>query len=501
MLFDSWSQYEWQGGYRPHDHLSGKNLTNALLCSVAVMPSILFVRVYLFAASDCNSPAAVSTTARCYLFERPFVAVNVMFFVNVSVGFWLIGWVQKSMWLIDPYWTLLPPMIALYYMAWSREAAQGQPTDIDYPARAYVALALIFLWAARLTWNYFRRENWKFGEREDWRYTKMQRDYPRMWFVLSFFAVGLAQQPMLVGISWPLRYLLVAVAHEDGGADAHALLRLTAADVLWAGVCLSGIAIAFFADNQLRAYMLENERRRQAGEAVAPLLDTGLWRYSRHPNYLGEQVYWWGLAGWGVLGMSGPAATAAPWYVASGTAINSVVLAAVTMMTEDAGALPLAAGAGPPAPGRRARAAGGSSLHRPRSNGRPPLAMGLISTTTTTITCIIISSSSISIVAGCRLACRGGGPGDTLRLAKRRRAAPQASGQSRRFAGSGLQQTSIESRTRGGSFFTQPWASGEARAGLGAVDHGSGGRASPEGPHGDTRDIGCRGLSRFSRPP
>ncbi|CAK0881748.1 unnamed protein product [Prorocentrum cordatum] len=335
MLFDSWSQYEWQGGYRPHDHLSGKNLTNALLCSVAVMPSILFVRVYLFAASDCNSPAAVSTTARCYLFERPFVAVNVMFFVNVSVGFWLIGWVQKSMWLIDPYWTLLPPMIALYYMAWSREAAQGQPTDIDYPARAYVALALIFLWAARLTWNYFRRENWKFGEREDWRYTKMQRDYPRMWFVLSFFAVGLAQQPMLVGISWPLRYLLVAVAHEDGGADAHALLRLTAADVLWAGVCLSGIAIAFFADNQLRAYMLENERRRQAGEAVAPLLDTGLWRYSRHPNYLGEQVYWWGLAGWGVLGMSGPAATAAPWYVASGTAINSVVLAAVTMMTEE----------------------------------------------------------------------------------------------------------------------------------------------------------------------
>lgn len=335
MVCDPWSQYEWQGAYRPHDHLSGKNLTNALLCLVAVLPSILVVRFYLFAASDCNSPTADSTSARCYLFEHPFVAVNVLFFANVSVGFWLVGWVQKSMWLIDPYWTFLPPLIAHYYMAWSREAAQGNNKDADYPARAYLALALIYLWATRLTWNYFRRENWKFGEREDWRYTKMQRDYAGMWFVLSFFAVGLAQQPMLVGISWPLRYLLVAVEHEGGGADDRALLSLTVADILWAGVCFSGLALGFFADNQLRAYMLENERRRQTGEAVVPILDKGLWRYSRHPNYLGEQVFWWGLAGWGILGISGAAAAAAPWYVASGTALNSIVLATVTVMTEE----------------------------------------------------------------------------------------------------------------------------------------------------------------------
>ena len=138
------------------------------------------------------------------------LAVNVMFFVNVSVGFWLVGLAQGSMWLIDPYWTLLPPLIGHFYLAHPLPSgvSLGVKTDTSDtqppPARFTAGLCLVWAWAIRLTHSYFRREEWKFGQREDWRYTKMQRDFPRCWPFISFFAVGLAQQPLLCGISWPL---------------------------------------------------------------------------------------------------------------------------------------------------------------------------------------------------------------------------------------------------------------------------------------------------------
>lgn len=66
-------------------------------------------------------------------------------------------------------------------------------------------ILLTCIWGLRLTHSYARREGWKFGVREDWRYTKMALDYGwPAWYVVGFFAVGVAQHPMIVGISLPL---------------------------------------------------------------------------------------------------------------------------------------------------------------------------------------------------------------------------------------------------------------------------------------------------------
>ena len=63
-----------------------------------------------------------------------------------------------------------------------------------------------------------------------------------------------------------------------------------------------------------------------AGKPKMLLLNSGLWHYSRHPNYFGEQLWWWSYALF--------AAGLGQWYMSAGTFINSIVLATVTVMTE-----------------------------------------------------------------------------------------------------------------------------------------------------------------------
>lgn len=81
-------------------------------------------------------------------------------------------------------------------------------------------------------------------------------------------------------------------------------------DLLATIVCVSGIVIAYFADTQLHNFVSRNNKLKGQGKPVVPVLDNGLWYYSRHPNYFGEQLWWWGLVvftwnlghGWTVIG-------------------------------------------------------------------------------------------------------------------------------------------------------------------------------------------------------
>ena len=82
----------------------------------------------------------------------------------MTVLFWLINLGQGSTWLIDPYWTLVPPLVCMLY--------QYHPKAEADPMRAAVLLVLVLVWAARLTHNYLRREQWHFGWREDWRFAE-----------------------------------------------------------------------------------------------------------------------------------------------------------------------------------------------------------------------------------------------------------------------------------------------------------------------------------------
>lgn len=97
-------------------------------------------------------------------------------------------------------------------------------------------------------------------------------------------------------------------------------------DTLATLLCGTGIVISYFADSQLQKFVSKNENLKDLGVPTEPLLETGLWRYSRHPNYFGEQLWWWALAlyAWN-LGQG--------WLVV-GTIVNSACMAKVTVMVE-----------------------------------------------------------------------------------------------------------------------------------------------------------------------
>jgi steroid 5-alpha reductase family enzyme len=292
--------------------LGRQNLSNAALVLLVPLPAVLAANtLFHWFPAHAIPPdpgldgATTPSGAAAWLLHHPVWAANLFYFVFVDLVFFAIALLQRSSWLIDPYWTLLPIGLAGFYLA----HPQAQP-DWNRVALSWTAL---LVWSVRLTANYFRRERWRFGLREDWRYAKMRAERPGFWWE-QLFVVQLAQHLMLVGLSLP--FWAVAFRNPPVGP----------LDVLCFAGALAGVGVAHAADGQLDRFMRENEARVHRGEPRVRLLETGLWRYSRHPNYFGEQLFWWSIAGFGV-------AVGEPWVVI-GTAFNSCVLAGVTVMTE-----------------------------------------------------------------------------------------------------------------------------------------------------------------------
>jgi steroid 5-alpha reductase family enzyme len=292
--------------------LGRDNLRNAALLILVPVPAVVTVWLLFHWFPEGGIPAAPPWGQiegrdewAAFLLHHPLLTLNLLYFAFANVQLWLIALVQRSSWLIDPYWTLLPLFIAGFYLA--------HPLAAPNAARLLLAWTVLLIWSARLTWNYFRRERWRCGFREDWRYSKMRSERTGFWWE-QFFVVHLAQHLMLVGLTlpfWAMSFRPVGLAPLDAVFFALALL---------------GIGIAHAADLQLDRFMRMNELRQQRAEPKVWLLETGIWRYSRHPNYFGEQLYWWSIAGLGVV-------CGVPW-VAVGTFFNSCVLAGVTFMTE-----------------------------------------------------------------------------------------------------------------------------------------------------------------------
>jgi len=167
----------------------------------------------------------------------------------------------------DAYWSVAPPLIAVT-LAILPQAAGGDR------ARLLLVFTLTTLWAVRLTMNWAR--GWKGLSHEDWRYVDLRSKSGRAFWAVSFGGIHLFPTLQVLLACLPL-YPALLSPRPVGWLDA-----------LAAAVMLLGIGFELVADEQLRHFVVSNPER-------GKLLDTGLWAWSRHPNYFGEMSFWWGL--------------------------------------------------------------------------------------------------------------------------------------------------------------------------------------------------------------
>lgn len=182
----------------------------------------------------------------------------------VMLGFfsWLLSLRLKDVSIVDSVWSLFFLLGALVYAL-----IQSSSSTISI-----IMLILVALWAIRLS-LYLTWRNW--GESEDRRYRAMRERHGERFALRSLFTVFTLQAVLAWFISLPL--LAVITASDTPGI------------LTWVGVALTMFGILFesLADSQLARFKARPENQGQ-------VLHSGLWRYSRHPNYFGECMVWWG---------------------------------------------------------------------------------------------------------------------------------------------------------------------------------------------------------------
>ena len=164
----------------------------------------------------------------------------------------------------DPYWSVAPPVMLLAVMIKYRL----------WNANSAILLALVCVWAARLTGNWY--STYRGIGREDWRYARYRVKHGTLVFhIISFF--GLHFVPTAVVF---LGLCPAICAMQSGDFSPFSLIG--------AAIMVAAVGLEYAADRAIHRFLAENAGERRT-------CDVSVWRFSRHPNYLGEISFWCGI--------------------------------------------------------------------------------------------------------------------------------------------------------------------------------------------------------------
>ena len=164
--------------------------------------------------------------------------------------------------------------------------------EYKYPsARSLLVAVLVSLWALRIISHLAQRV---FGGKDDPRYLEISKKWKGNFWLRAYSSIFLLQGLIILLVTLPV----VATTGEQNP-------DLAGLSVLGAAFWATGFLVEMHADKQLRVFLADKNNK-------GKVMDRGLWKYSRHPNYFGEIVQWWAIAlialqthgGW--LGLLGP---------------------------------------------------------------------------------------------------------------------------------------------------------------------------------------------------
>ncbi len=224
--------------------------------------------------------------------------------------------------IFDPYWSVAPPLMFLYYLAlfyfaglfgprepvtttgylslvtgqYTEMAATPLPDLLSWyqNPRLVILFVLLLVYSFRLTSNFLK--GWQGLKHEDWRYVHFREKSGKAYWLVSFFAIHGFPALMVFGGTLSLWAVVVHGSRPLNSVDFSAIL-----------VTAGAILLEAVADRQLHRFI---RNRKDPSKTMK----TGLWSLSRHPNYLGEILFWWGISLFAI------AANPLFWWVLSGPA-------------------------------------------------------------------------------------------------------------------------------------------------------------------------------------
>ena len=215
--------------------------------------------------------------------------------VAATVATFIFSLLFQNASVYDPYWSVQPPVILVAFAIGKELTAFG-----------ILLLVVVGFWAIRLTANW-AYTFWDLNH-QDWRYTMLNEKTGIFYPVINF--VGIHMVPTLVVYGC----ILPAVYAVRQGLEANV------ASVLFLCLSLGAAVMQGIADIEMHQY-----RKHREGVFIR----VGLWKYSRHPNYLGEILMWWGVA------LSVICAAPSAYYLAAGALANTVLFFAVSIPMAD----------------------------------------------------------------------------------------------------------------------------------------------------------------------
>ena len=193
---------------------------------------------------------------------------------------WVISLVLKNASIVDIAWG-----IGFVAVAWMVAARVDGNVD-----RQFLIVAMTTLWGVRLAVYLFIRNR---GAGEDYRYRAMRKRWGSRFPLASLGTVFVLQGVLMWIVSLPVQLGQVEESPDVGV-------------VAWLGVAVWAVGFFFEAAGDAQ---LEQFKRDPANEGL--VMDRGLWKYTRHPNYFGDACVWWGIAlvaaettvgRWGLIG-------------------------------------------------------------------------------------------------------------------------------------------------------------------------------------------------------
>lgn len=196
----------------------------------------------------------------------------------------------------DPYWSVQPIVIVVAFAIAAHNIGVVQ----------ILAIVVVLLWGIRLTTNWaYTFHGLQF---QDWRYTMLHEKTKKFYPIVNFVGIHLVPTLVVYGCILPVVFAFVENPDFNAGYAIFLAVSIGAA-------VLQGIA-----DCQMHKF-----RKNRTGNFIR----NGLWKYSRHPNYLGEILMWWGVALACVCVMPNR------WYLIDGATANTLLFLFVSIPLAD----------------------------------------------------------------------------------------------------------------------------------------------------------------------